>query len=87
MPENIKIFSNGGQNTDDAIEFVAQNDIVEAFNLRVTGTSEGEEGLATNPESNSLIANTLPTGINKAIGAAGFEVTRTSQALKQLAVL
>jgi len=78
MPENIKIFNNSGMDTDSAIEFIAQNDSVENFNARFVGTSEGEEGLATNPESNSLIANTLPTGINKAIGAAGFEITRTA---------
>jgi len=78
MPENIKIFRNGGLNLDDAIELVGQEDFVDAYNLRVNGTEDGEEGLATNPESNSLIANTLPTGLNKAIGAAGFEVTRTA---------
>ena len=78
MPENIKIFNSAGMDTDSAIELVAQNDSIENFNARFVGTSEGEEGLATNPESNSLIANTLPTGLNKAIGAAGFEVTRTA---------
>ena len=76
MAENIKVFRGGGMNTDDAIEFIPQQDYIEAYNARITGTSEGEEGLATNIESNSLIANTLPTGLNKAIGAAGFEVTR-----------
>jgi hypothetical protein len=78
MPENIKLFRQGGMNTDDATEFIQQNDYVEAYNLRVTGTSESEDGLATNPESNVLIPNTLPTGLNKAIGAAGFEITRTA---------
>lgn len=76
MAENIKIFRGGGMNTDDSIELIPQNDYVEAYNSRVIGTSEGEEGLITNPESNSLIANSLPSGLNKAIGAAGFEVTR-----------
>jgi hypothetical protein len=78
MAENIKLFRQGGMNTDDATEFIQQNDYVEAYNLRVTGTSESEEGLSTNPESNVLIPNTLPTGLNKAIGAAGFEITRTA---------
>jgi hypothetical protein len=78
MAENIKLFRQGGMNTDDATEFIQQNDYVEAYNLRVTGTSESEEGLSTNPESNVLIPNALPTGLNKAIGAAGFEITRTA---------
>jgi hypothetical protein len=78
MAENIKLFRQGGMNTDDAVEFIQQNDYVDAYNVRVTGTSESEEGLATNPESNALITNTLPTGLNKTIGAAGFEVTRTA---------
>jgi hypothetical protein len=55
MAENIKLFRQGGMNTDDAVEFIQQNDYVDAYNLRVTGTSESEEGLATNPESNVLI--------------------------------
>jgi len=78
MPENIKLFRQGGMNQDDAIEFIPQNDHVEAYNLRVMGTSEGEEGLATNIESNVLITGTRPLGLNKSIGAAGFEVTRNA---------
>lgn len=78
MAENIKLFRQGGMNTDDAVEFIQQNDYVDAYNLRVTGTSESEEGLATNPESNALITNALPTGLNKSIGASGFEITRTA---------
>lgn len=78
MPENIKIFRGGGMNQDDAIALIAQNDYVEAFNSRLIGTSGGEEGIVTNPESNSLISNTLPNGLNKAIGASGFEVVRKS---------
>ena len=80
MPENIKLFKGGGLNQDDAIEFIPQNDHVEAYNLRVMGTSEGEEGLATNIESNVLISGTRPAGLNKAIGAAGFEITRNAYA-------
>lgn len=78
MPENIKLFRNGGMNTDDAIELIPQNDHVEAYNLRVMGTSEGEEGLATNIESNVLVSGLRPLGLNKAIGAAGFEITRNA---------
>ena len=80
MAENIKLFRQGGMNTDDSIEFIGQEDFVEAYNARVMGTSEGEEGLATNPESNALIAGTRPAGLNKAIGAAGFELTRNAYA-------
>jgi hypothetical protein len=78
MPENIKLFRQGGMNTDDAIELIPQNDHVEAYNLRVMGTSEGEEGLGTNIESNVLVSGLRPSGLNKAIGAAGFEVTRNA---------
>jgi hypothetical protein len=80
MAENIKLFRQGGMNLDDAIEFISQEDFVEAYNARVMGTSEGEEGLATNPESNALISGTRPAGLNKAIGAAGFELTRNAYA-------
>ena len=41
MPENIKLFRQGGMDTDDAIEFIGQEDFVEAYNVRVMGTSEG----------------------------------------------
>jgi hypothetical protein len=80
MAENIKLFRQGGMNTDDAVEFINQEDFVEAYNVRVVGTSEGEEGLATNIESNVLIAGTRPTGLNKTIGSAGFEITRNAYA-------
>ena len=80
MAENIKLFRQGGMNTDDSIEFIGQEDFVEAYNGRVMGTSEGEEGLATNIESNTLIAGVRPAGLNKAIGAAGFEITRNAYA-------
>lgn len=80
MAENIKLFRQGGMNTDDAYEFIEQTDFVEAYNVRVMGTSEGEEGLSTNIESNTLIAGIRPTGLNKAIGAAGFEITRNAYA-------
>ena len=59
MPENIKLFRQGGMNTDDSYEFIGQEDFVEAYNARVMGTSEGEEGLATNPESNALISGSF----------------------------
>jgi len=80
MAENIKLFRQGGMDTDDAYEFIEQTDFVDAYNVRVMGTSEGEEGLATNIESNVLIAGTRPAGLNKAIGAAGFEITRNAYA-------
>ena len=80
MAENIKLFRQGGMDGDDAIEFIGQEDFVEAYNVRVMGTSEGEEGLGTNIESNVLIAGTRPAGLNKAIGAAGFEITRNAYA-------
>lgn len=80
MAENIKLFRQGGMDTDDSIEFIGQEDFVEAYNVRVMGTSEGEEGLATNIESNTLIAGERPAGLNKAISAAGFEITRNAYA-------
>jgi hypothetical protein len=80
MAENIKLFRVGGMNTDDSVEFIGQEDFVEAYNVRTTGTTEGEDGLATNIESNTLIAGTRPAGLNKTIGAAGFELTRNAYA-------
>ena len=78
MPQDVKIFRLGGMNTDDAIELLAENDFLASYNIRVTGTSEAESGTITNPESNSIISGTRSSGINKGIGAAGFEVTRTA---------
>ena len=70
---NIRWLKLGGMDTDSAAEFIAPNDWVLAFNVRVTGTSQGEDGIASNPESNQLITQSLPAGINKGIGGGSFE--------------
>jgi len=71
-----KIFAKGGMDTDSSPEFVAPNDVISAFNSRISGTSEGEDGYRTNIESTEPIAGTRPDGINKGIGATAFETIR-----------
>lgn len=70
---NIKLISGGGMDTNSAPAFVAKNDYISAFNFRTTGTTEGEEGDGSNPESTQLITSSLPAGINKGIGGGSFE--------------
>lgn len=72
MVEN-KQFTAGGLDTDSSPENVAPNDVTGGYNVRFTGTQEGEDGMATNIESHVPISGTLPAGINKTIGAYGFE--------------
>lgn len=62
--------------TDSSIEYIAQDDTIESYNLRVTGSTLGEDGDGTNIESNEIIAGSRPSGINKGIGAEGFTRTR-----------
>lgn len=74
--DDIKTFINGGLDGDTSPEWVAVNDYLSAYNVRLTGTSEGEYGNITNIESTEEIPNTLSDGINKCIGAAAFESIR-----------
>ena len=71
-----KNFANGGMDTDSALELVAPNDYLEAFNVRNTGNISGEDGYVVAIESNTLIPLTLPAGINKCVGSAQFENVR-----------
>lgn len=71
--DNIKGFRKGGMDTNSAPQYVDPNDYVLAFNARVTGTTIGEDGDVTNPESALLISQSLPAGINKGIGGGSFE--------------
>lgn len=75
MLEN-KQFTGGGLDKDSSPENVAPNDVTGGYNVRFTGTQEGEDGIATNIESHIAISGTLPAGINKCIGAFGFETVR-----------
>lgn len=84
-------FGGGGMDGDSAPEYIAKGDFIEAYNLRVSGTAEGESGYATNIESTEAIAGTRADGLNKAIGAYGFEILRkglvfiyNSQVLNQI---
>lgn len=70
-----KIFT-GGLNTDDAPEFVKQNEYSKAHNIRIAGTTETEAGYVTNIESTELISTSRPEGVNKSIGSAPFPTIR-----------
>jgi len=74
--DNIRGFLNTGMNGDDAPEYVSPEDIIEAFNTIFTGSTEGEDGNATNIPSNDLVPFTVQAGINKCIGAEKFESLR-----------
>lgn len=70
---DIKNFKNGGMDTDSSPEAVDPNDYISAYNIRVTGSSEQEDGYATNIESSELMGLERPEGINKCIGTRSFE--------------
>lgn len=78
--KEIKQFRGGGLDKDSAYEDIAPNDVAGGYNVRFTGTEEGEEGYATDIESNEPIAGVRPAGINKCIGAFGFETVRKGYA-------
>lgn len=78
MAQDVKLFRLGGMDTNSAREFVESTDWVEAWNFRTIGSTEGDDGVGSNPESNTLIAGTRSAGINKGVGGAGFEVVRTA---------
>ncbi|WP_207425707.1 Ig-like domain-containing protein [Pedobacter sp. SYSU D00535] len=69
-------FGGGGMDLDSAPEFISSTDYREAFNLRNTGTGEGETGYLTNINSTDPISLTLPSGINKTVGCEKFEAER-----------
>lgn len=71
--DNLKRFKLGGQDTNSSPEDVSPEDYIAAWNFRVTGTSEGEDGYGTNPESAQLITQSLPDGICKGLGGGAFE--------------
>ena len=81
MSIEAKNFRGGGMDSDSDFSDIAVQDYIQAFNFRNTGTQESEEGDETNIESTNPIAMTLPAGLNKCIGAEGFEVVRKAYAL------
>lgn len=74
--ENLKNFRLGGLDSDSAPEYVAQNDYLEAYNIRVSGTANAEEGYVDSIESNTLITSGLPSGITKTVGRLRIESMR-----------
>lgn len=71
-----KVFVDSGMDTDSSPEGVAPNDTIEAYNVRFKGTTDGEDGIATDIESSVILSGTRSTGINKGIGSDGFTRTR-----------
>ena len=76
MAVELRNFSGGGMDTNNSPENIAPNDYVVAYNCRVSGTAEGEDGYITNIESTEEIDGVRSEGINKTIGAQGFELLR-----------
>lgn len=74
--KDLKFFQQGGMDFDTAIEYRAKNDYGAAYNVRVTGTENLEDGYLTNIESNQFLSASLAQGINRCIGSAGFEDLR-----------
>lgn len=70
---DLKFFQQSGMDFNSAIEFRAKNDTGATYNVRVSGTQNFEEGYITNIESNQYLSASLPAGINRCIGSAGFE--------------
>ena len=82
---DFKIFEKGGLDKNSAKEFIDKNDYPEAYNVRVTGTQQQEDGYITNIESNHPIATNFPAtggGLNKAIGAEAFPSIRSAISIK-----
>lgn len=71
--KDLKFFEKAGMDLDSAIEYRAKNDFGPAYNVRVTGTQNLEEGYITNIESNQFLSASLAPGINRCIGSQGFE--------------
>jgi len=78
--QELKRFLNTGMDTDSDLTAVTQEDVIESWNVRYRGTVESEDGIATDIESNELISGAKPAGINKTIGAEGFEDVRKAYA-------
>lgn len=76
--KDLKFFEQSGLDQDSAIPFVAKNDYIGAWNIRVTGTQPGEAGYISSIESNEpLTPNISPSiGLSKAIGLSTFETIR-----------
>lgn len=74
--KDLKSFQAGGLAYDPAVEYRAKNDYFPAYNIRPHGTAGLDEGYITNIESNQLLSASLPPGINRIIGSAGFESAR-----------
>lgn len=71
--KNFTTTLNGGIDSDTANEHLQSNKIRYALNCIVSSSSEGEEGVITNPKGNVLISTDLPEGENKTIGAVADE--------------
>lgn len=71
--KNYTTLLNGGMDSDTANEHLPQNKIRYALNCITSPSSEGEEGIITNPKGNTLISIGLPQGENKTIGAIADE--------------
>lgn len=77
--EEQRSFGGGGMNTDDAPQYVQNPDYIEAFNLELSGNVEGEAGDGTNLATTvEVLGYTMPTGLNKCIGAEKFEQQRVA---------
>lgn len=76
--KDFKMFQSGGMDFDSGIPLIAKNDYLEAYNVRVSGTTIHEAGYISNIESNfSASPDISPSlGLSKAIGFAGFEQPR-----------
>lgn len=76
---DFRKFKGGGMDTDSSPQEVAQNDWIEAWQFLTVGNEEGEADEGTNLRSTvEVVGYTLPEGINKCIGAQGFEQQRVA---------
>lgn len=83
--KDFKLFQSGGMDLDSSREYVEKNDVVGAYNVRVTGTQQQEGGYISNIESNSPVTTDFPAtggGLNKAIGAEAFPSIRAGISIK-----
>ncbi len=73
--DELRGFTGTGMDTDSSPESIAPNDVINAVNVRFTGTKGQESNYGTNIESARPLSGSLLPGINSVIGGGRFDDT------------
>lgn len=66
--EDVAFF--GGQDSDNAIEYLAEGNFLHALNILNNSSGVGNKGVVTNMKGNTEVVFELPDGENLTIGSA-----------------